>query len=415
VSDKIVIIDCQVAGISGDMFLGSLLSLGADVEKIVEAIRAFKKFASYGDIKVEIRNVTRGGFQAKKVNVKSEKTPDIKGTEIIEIIEKCAERLELTDRAKRFALDTINTLLNVEAKLHGEKISEIHLHEAGQIDTLAEIIGSAIALEDLGLFDCKFYSTPVAVGGGTFRFSHGTVSSPAPATLEILKFKRFPLIGGPVESELATPTGVSILVNLVDEVVRFYPLMKPLKVGYGAGTKDFEEMPNILRIVLGEPLDYNLSRDEIVVLETNLDDATGEIIGHVVDKLLAEGARDVSIIPIFTKKNRPGQILKVITDRETVERLTYLLIKETGSLGVRMYPCERRILLRESIPIEILINGLRENVKIKVSKDRKGNIIRIKPEYDDVKRIAEKTHRPLREVIDIIDNEARKIFLKGCE
>jgi len=119
----------------------------------------------------------------------------------------------------------------------------------------------------------------------------------------------------------------------VDEVIRFYPALKPLKVGYGAGTRDFEEMPNILRVVLGEPLQCNLLKDEVVVLETNLDDATGEIIGHVLDKLLTEGAKDVSIIPMFTKKNRPGYILNAITDRENVERLAYIVMEETGSLG----------------------------------------------------------------------------------
>ena len=155
-------------------------------------------------------------------------------------------------------------------------------------------------MENLNFLNMKVYSTPVAVGGGLFKFSHGTVSSPAPATVEILRSKGFPMIGGSVKSELATPTGVSLLVNLVHEGVRFYPLMKPTAIGYGAGTKDFAEMPNVLRIVLGESLDYQLLRDEIFVLETNLDDMTGEIIGHTIDRLLREEARDVSVIPMFT-------------------------------------------------------------------------------------------------------------------
>ena len=411
--DQAVIIDCQVAGISGDMFLGTLLDLGADVERVVNAIKTLEEFVKCKNIEVEIRDVIRKGFRAKKIDVKADKTPELDGAELIGVVEKCAEKLRLTDRAKIFASDTIRTLIEAEAKLHGENISDVHLHEAGQIDTPAEIIGSAVALEDLGLLDSKVYSTPVAVGGGIFRFSHGTVSSPAPATLEILRSKNFPFTGGPVQSELATPTGASILVNLVDEAIHFYPLIKPLRVGYGAGTKDFEEMPNILRIVLGEPFSYGLLKDEIVVLETNIDDVTGEVVGHVIDKLLVEGARDVSIIPIFTKKNRPGQILKVITDKENVEHLARLLIVETGSLGIRMYPCERRILLRESIPVEIVIDGLREDVMVKVSRDREGKIVQIKPEYDDVKKIAEKTSKPLREVTEIVKSKARRLLLKG--
>jgi len=409
---KITIIDCQVAGISGDMFLGALLDLEADSKKVIAAIESLQDFIECGNLEVEIKDVTRRGFRAKKVDVKAEKMPEMKAAELVTVIDECAERLKLSDRAKRFALEAINTLLRSEARLHGEGFNKIHLHEVGQIDTPAEIIGSTVALEDLGIFNSKVYSTPLAVGGGLFKFSHGTVSSPAPATLEILRSKNFPLIGGPIESELATPTGASMLVNLVDEVSRFYPAVEPLKVGYGAGTKDFKAIPNVLRIVLGEPIGYDLFRDEILVLETNLDDVTGETVGHVVNKLLLEGARDVSVIPMFTKKNRPGQILKVITDKENVERLSRMLIDETGSLGVRMYPCERRILAREVIPIEIDIDGLKEQVRVKVARDGKDNIVQLKPEYDDVKKIADKTSKPLRKVMKIVERKARKI-LKG--
>ena len=410
---KTLIIDCQVAGISGDMFLASMIDLGAGVEKVVNAIKALEDFIKCRNLEVDIKDVIRRGFRAKKVDVRAEKIHEMSGAELLNVVKEAVESLRLTDKAKRFALGAISILLESESSLHGKKVKKVHLHEAGQIDTPAEIIGSAVALEDLGIFNSRVYSTPVAVGGGLFKFSHGIVSSPAPATLEILRSKSFPLVGGPIETELATPTGASILVNLVDEATRFYPPVKPIKIGYGAGTKDFEEMPNVLRVVLGEPVEYNLFKDEIVVLETNLDDVTGEIIGYVVDKLLLEGARDVSIIPIFTKKNRPGQILKVITDKENVEHLSRLLIEETGSLGIRMYQCERRILLRESIPIEVVIDGLREDVKVKVSRDREGKIVQLKPEYDDVKKLAEKTSKPLREIIGIVESKARKLFLKG--
>ena len=407
---RIAIIDCQVAGISGDMFLGALLDLEVNPEKVINAIESLQGFLGCGSLEVEVRDVTRRGFRAKKVDVKAERMPEMKAAELAAVIEECAKSLKLSDRARRFASGAINTLLSSEAKLHGEDFNKIHLHEVGQIDTPAEIIGSAVALEDLGIFNSKVYSTPLAVGGGLFKFSHGTVSSPAPATLEILRSKNFPLIGGPIESELATPTGASILVNLVDEVARFYPSVKPMKVGYGAGAKDFKEMPNVLRIVIGESIEYDLFKDEILVLETNLDDVTGETVGHVMDRLLIEGARDVSIIPMFTKKNRPGHILKVIADKGNAERLSRLLIEETGSLGVRMYLCERRILARELIPIEIEIDGLKEQVRVKVARDRKDKIVQIKPEYDDVKRIAERTSKPLRKVVDIVESKARRVL-----
>ncbi|MEM2123685.1 MAG: nickel pincer cofactor biosynthesis protein LarC, partial [Candidatus Bathyarchaeia archaeon] len=325
----------------------------------------------------------------------------------------CLESLKLSAGAKRFASDSIKTLVSAEARVHGVDVDEVHLHESGSIDTPAEIVGAAAALEDLDLFNVKVYSTPVAVGGGLLNFSHGIVSSPAPATMEILCSKGFPLIGGPVESELATPTGVSILVNLVQEVSRFHPLMKPTAIGYGAGERDFMEMPNILRITLGDFLDHQFLRDEISVLETNLDDVTGEILGHTVDRLLQEGARDVCIIPMFTKKNRPGQILKVIVDQVDAERLSQVLMEETGTLGIRVHPCRRYILSRESLTVEVQVDGVKEFVKIKVAKDGEGGIMRIKPEYDDVERIARKTGRPLREIMELAEMKAREALLKG--
>jgi len=411
---KIAIIDCQTAGVSGDMFLGALLDLGADTAKVVNAIKSIETYVKeYRNLKVDVRTVTRRGFRAKKVDAEAERVQEMNGAELIELVEQCVNGLKLSGKTRQFASNSVRTLVNAEAKVHGENLDEVHLHEAGQVDTPAEIIGSAVALEDLNFFNVKVYSTPVAVGGGLFKFSHGTVSSPAPATIEILRSKEFPVVGGPIESELATPTGVSILVNLVNEVAHFYPPMKPTAIGYGAGTKDFSEMPNILRVTLGEPLDFNLLRDRVSVLETNIDDATGEIIGYTVDKLLREGAKDVSIIPMFTKKNRPGQILKVIVDKGDVEHLSRILIEETGSLGVRVYECERRVLVRDIIPISVEIGDLKRTVDVKVAKDSKGEIIHIKPEYDDAKELADETGKPLREVLELVENRARKILLSG--
>jgi uncharacterized protein (TIGR00299 family) protein len=402
-----------MAGVSGDMIVGALLDLGAEVTKVVEAMKSVKDYMKgCKNIEVTIKDVTRRGLHAKKVDVKAEEVPEITGSELIEATVNCAEDLKISLEAKRFASDSINTLVNAEAKVHGKSVNEVHLHEAGFVDTPAEIVGAAVAQEELNVFNTKVYSTPIAVGGGLFKFSHGTVSSPAPATIEILRSKGFPMIGGPIESELATPTGASLLVNLAREVIRFYPLIKPTAIGYGAGTKDFAEMPNVLRITLGESLDYQLLKDEISVLETNLDDVAGEIIGHTVDKLLQEGARDVSVIPMFTKKSRPGQILKIIADKTAVERLSRVLIEETGTLGVRVYPCERHILNRESVPVEILIDDMKEFVNVKVAKDGRGEIVHIKPEYDDIKRVAEKTSKPLREITELVKMKAREVLLK---
>jgi hypothetical protein len=411
---KIVTVDCQVAGISGDMMLGALLDLGANVNKVTSAIKSLEN-AEYGykNVAVDVKQVMRREFRATKVDVTAEGKSRKNGEQLIGIVEKTAEKLGLSAKAKHYASSVIHTLVDAEAKLHGQRLADAHLHEVGLVDTAAEIIGSAVAMEELGFFNAKIVATPVSVGGGLFQFSHGIVSSPSPAALAIFQSKNFPIKGGPVESELATPTGASMIVNLAEEVSGFYPEMVPLKVGYGAGGKDFSEMPNVLRIVIGKPLENCLMKDQVVVLETNVDDVSGEIVGHAVDRLLAEGAKDVSVIPMFTKKNRPGQIVKVVADQKDAQRLSRLLIEETGTLGVRVYHCERHIINRESCSVEVSVGGVKELVKVKIAKDADGNIIRIKPEYDDLKRLAKKTNKPLRELAEIAISRAREVFIQN--
>jgi len=408
---KIVVIDAQVAGVAGDMVLGALLDLGADQEKVTLAIKSLESDEfGYKNISIDIQKVMRKGFSATKIDVTAKGKNRKDGNELIQIVEGAVKKLKLSAIAKQYASNVIHTLVETEAKLHGHHLHDAHLHEVGLVDTAAEIIGSAVALEDLGLFEAKIVVTPVAVGGGTFEFSHGTVSAPSPAALAILQSRNFPFRGGPVESELATPTGASIIVSLASEVSRFYPEMVPLKVGYGAGGKEFPEIANLLRITVGEPLNDGLMEDQIAVIETNVDDVPGEIIGYSVERLLAEGAKDVSIIPMYTKKNRPGQIIKVIADQKDAQHLSRILIAETGTLGVRVYFCERHIVNRESHSVEVIINGVKEPIKVKISKDAKGGVVRIKPEFDDLKRLAEKTHKPLRELSELALAKARNVF-----
>lgn len=411
IAKRVLVIDCQLAGISGDMIIGALLDLGVNTSKFTETMKsACNYLKGCQELEITVNDVTRRGLQAKKLYVKAEEHATHRtGAELRDAIINCADGIGLSKKARGIALNSIDTLIAAEAKIHGESVDEVHLHEAGSVDTVVDIVGTAFALEELGLFkDAKIYSTPVAVGGGLFKFSHGTISSPAPATIEILKSREFPMVGGPISSELATPTGVAILVNITDQTAYYYPPLKPKAIGYGAGSKDFEEMPNVLRVALGEPLRYGLLSDEIYVLETNLDDVTGEVIGYTLDKLLQEGARDVSVIPMSTKKNRPGQILKIIADREDVERLSLILMEETGTLGVRIYPCVRHILARKTVPVEVEIEGMKEHVNVKVSMNSEGRVIQIKPEYDDVKRLADKTGESLRGIMDRVIENAKQ-------
>jgi len=406
----VVMIDCQVAGVSGDMILGALLDLTPDANKVVSAIKSLEN-ADYGykNVAVEVKHVMRREFTATKVDVTAEGKTRKEGKQLIEIVEKTAENLNLSAKAKRYASNVIHTLVDAESKLHGHHLADAHLHEVGLVDTAAEIIGSAVAMDDLGFFNAKIVASPVSVGGGLFKFSHGTVSSPSPAALAIFQSKNFPIKGGPVESELATPTGAAIIVNLAAEVSRFYPEMAPLKIGYGAGGKEFSEIPNVLRITVGKALENVSIKDQIAVLETNVDDVSGEIVGHAVERLLAEGAKDVSIIPMHTKKNRPGQIIKVIADNKDAQHLSDVLIDETGTLGVRVYLCERHIVTREVCSVDMLIGGVKEPVKVKLSKNSSGEVIRIKPEYEDLKRLSEKTGKPLRELSEAVITRAREL------
>ncbi|MCW4044070.1 MAG: nickel pincer cofactor biosynthesis protein LarC [Candidatus Bathyarchaeota archaeon] len=411
--DRVLVIDCQVAGISGDMLLGALLDIGADTNKVSSAINSLEnQVYGYRNVKIDIQPVMRSGFKATKVEVTAESTSRKNGNELVETIEESAKNLRLSPAAQQFASNTVRTLVSSEAKIHGKSIADAHLHEVGLVDTPAEILGVAVAMDDLELFNAKIIATPVSVGGGLFKFSHGITSSPAPATLEILRSKNFPLRGGPVESELATPTGASILVNLACETSRFYPEMIPLKTGYGAGSRDFQEMPNVLRLTIGEPLDNWLLSDAVAILETNLDDVGGEIIGNSVDELLREGAKDVSIIPMFTKKNRPGQILKIVADKKDVKRLSRVLMEQTGTLGVRVYPCERHILNREIVSVDVLIDDAKETARVKVAKTKNGKVLSVKPEYEDAKCLSAKTGKSLREINEIVTMKAREVFSK---
>jgi uncharacterized protein (TIGR00299 family) protein len=409
--NKILVIDCQASGVAGDMILGGLIDLGADQSKIVSAIKTLEtpEFG-YENIRIDIKEVLRGEFRATQVDVTSKAAHKRHGTQLIEIVQKATSNLNLTPKAQTFASNVIQTLIRAEADLHQTSFDDAHLHEVALVDTAAEILGVAVALEDLGLFEAKIVSTPLAVGGGTFRFSHGITSAPAPATLAILQSKNFPFHGGPIEAELATPTGASILANLVDEVSRFYPSIVPLRVGYGAGTKEFKEMPAVLRLTLASSQDKGLARDQIAVLETNVDDVTGETLGYTFDKLLAEGAKDVSLIPMYTKKNRPGTIIKVIADQKDAAHLSKVLIDETGTLGVRVYYCERHIINREVHTVDLLLLGNKETVRLKVAKNTQGQIIRTKPEYEDLKRLAEKTGKPLRELMELAESKMREQF-----
>jgi len=409
----IAVIDCQLAGISGDMFVGALIDAGANEGSVLDAMSSAPRYLEgCRGLEVTAQRVRDHGFKAVHVRVMADDPIEHRrAPEVRRSLQEWLDGVELSEQGKSFALRTLDTLIRAEATVHGVSEDRVILHESGNADTLADIAGTAVGLDDLKLIGAPVYCTPVAVGGGLFRFSHGTVSSPAPGALEILRGRGVPLVGGPVEAELTTPTGAAILANLITDSRKFYPLLRALKVGYGAGGRKFEGFADILRLVIGES-DDRISEKAFIV-ETNVDDVSGEVLGHLVDRLLAEGAFDVHIFAAVGKKNRPSHMVKAVVGSTRLDEVSRALLRETGSLGVRIYPCERRLLAREGTEVEMRIGGVTQKVRVKVARDERGRPLRIKPEYEDAVRIAKECELPLRDVLEIISTEVRRRFLSG--
>lgn len=395
---KVLIVDPQNAGICGDMFVGALLDLGASFEEIEMALNSISEFL--GDFKVSSEKTKKSGISATAFSF------TFNDREIAYFDAKGAiEGADISSKAKEFALNCLETLVEAESRVHGLVKEEIKLHEAS--DSIADFVASAVALDDLALWDAKILSTPINTGKGFFEFHGKRQIIPSPATLEILKGKP---IFGDIEFELTTPTGASILVSLVDDFIEESPLMKVEGIGYGAGKKELE-VPNVFRVTLGEELDYGLIPERISVLETNIDDVSGEILGYTLEKLVAEGAKDANISPCLMKKNRPGHLLRVICAQEDVKRLVKLIMEETGTLGVRVLPITHRYVLeREVIEKTISIGGKDYIAKFKVATDSSGNVVVISPEFEDLGEIAEKTGLSILKVKAIFDSKIKELL-----
>ncbi|KRT62124.1 MAG: hypothetical protein XU09_C0001G0187 [Thaumarchaeota archaeon CSP1-1] len=352
----VIVIDSQIAGISGDMLLSALVDLGANKSKIIRAIKIAENQLSDSTIKnIDFGKVKKYGIEATELILDiDDKTHERKGIEIQKCIENSLDEIGLSEKAKTFAKASIETLIKAESKIHGSPLSSVHFHEASSIDTVIDIIGTATAIDDLKLFEDEFVSTPVAVGGGTLTFSHGTTSNPASAILEILKNSGIIISGGQVKEELTTPTGASMLASLTKTCLDFYPKMKVKSIGYGAGKKNFDGFSNVLKIIQGEKT-KDFQHDMVQVLETNVDDVSGEVLGNLIEKIMAYGAKDVTITSAITKKGRPTNLVSVICDSESMNAILELLVSETGTLGVRVRTSERYTVPRTIEKISITI------------------------------------------------------------
>lgn len=386
-----IIIDPQSSGIAGNMIIGALVDLGADANELKQIMEASAE--EFGKVEVTFEKKLKHGINSTFCHVEMlEHKHSINYADFIAKIES----LDLDSNVKETSIKVFERIAKAEAKVHGKNLDEVHFHEVGASDAVADVIGSIYAYYSLDLDKQKIIGLPIAVGGGRVKTGHGIIPVPAPAVVEILKDAK--IVGGPVDSELATPTGSAIYAEICDEIREFIPLSKPKKVAYGAGRKDFDH-PNVLRII--ETSDITES-NEIDVIETNIDHLTGEEIGYLFDRLMNLGASDVSITPIIMKKNRQGSLLKVISSRKNRDRLVEAIFVETGSLGIRISPnMHRGVAKREFEKEKYEINGKEYEVTFKTAY-LNGEIISRRPEYEDLKRIAEDSGLALKQVKEMI-------------
>ena len=340
-SKRVIYFDC-FSGISGDMILGALVSLGGDIKEIQNC---FKSLNLKG-CKLHSRQVKRNGFIGTKVNVvlnhTSQKSHHARS---FKDIKSLIEKSDLPKIVKFNSIAIFRRIGKVEAKVHGTTINRIHFHEVGAIDSIIDIVGGSLAMN---LLDADLIvSSPINTGEGVVKCDHGILPVPAPATLELLK--GIPCYSSGVEKELTTPTGAAF-IGYFAEKFGSLPNMNMLSTGYGAGTHEIKNIPNLLRVVLGKS-EEGSRHQSMKVIETNIDDMNPEFYDYVIDQLFKVGAVDVFFAPINMKKNRPGILLSVITSTEYFDSVVQVLLKETSTLGVRHYDVDRVVLPRKQIMI----------------------------------------------------------------
>ncbi len=430
---RIAYLDC-FSGISGDMFLGALVDAGVSPKLLENTVTALNIGA-----RLEISRVERGGIAATKVDVYANGEKDLPrevfweqeeahshphvqehgdshehhhhgyGRNLADI-RKIIEKTAIGSAAKATAIRIFDALGEAEAEIHNTSIEQVHFHEVGSVDAMVDIVCAAVGAESLAVEE--WICSPLNVGGGTVKCAHGTLPVPAPATLKLLQDA--PVYSSGQQVELVTPTGAAIVKTLSRRFAPF-PAMKIEKAGYGAGTREFPEHPNLLRLTIGEasPADDAAtspgaspatSNDTIAVLEANLDDLSPQVLAYAMERLLAEGALDVFSVPVQMKKSRPGALLTVLAKIEDANRLTRLIFAETTTLGVRRREEQRQTLSRRWETVDTTWGP----VRIKIANVN-GSVSNYAPEYEDCRTLAETQHIPLRTVMQ----EAIQQYLRG--
>ncbi len=375
--------------------MASLLDLGADLDTVRDAVEST-------GCTLEVSRQEKSHIMACRARIISDRRFQSL-SDAVSILNNSS----LQGKALENALTALNILAEAESRVHGMAAEQVRFHEIGALDALADIAGSCAALRSLAVE--RVLSRPVSVGGGFVQSAHGLLAVPGPAALEILRSHEIPWKGGPVDEELFTPTGAALLATLVDEFVPEFPLIQAKRVGYGAGKRELI-LPNVLRSMVAETLSapeaaakHMSHGNRIVQLETNVDDVTGEVLGHLIELLMQAGALDVSVLPALMKKGRAGSVIRAIAGQEDMELLAKVMMRETGSLGVRIFPSIHRLVAeREQRGVQVDICGEIFTAQVKESR-LDGELLSIKPEYEDCRRIACETNQPLRMVIKKVE------------
>jgi len=375
------------AGMSGDMVLGALLDLGVEPRLFRDRMAGLRL-----PVDIKARRVRRGGLGALKVDVAVRRADEVERT--FADVERLVLRSRFSGAVKDRAVAIFRKLFEAEARVHGRRFRETHLHEAGADDALVDIVGCAFLAEELGIGE--FYASPLNVGSGWVKTSHGVLPVPPPAVAELLK--GVPVYSAWVESELVTPTGAAIAATLVRSFAKFPELVYD-RVGCGAGSNDFPGFANVLRVFSGDARRFEAGK-RVFLIEATLDDASPQLLAHFLERAFDEGALDATLSPVVMKKNRLGTKLTLLAAADRMDALIEAVFRETPSIGVRYFPVERRVLERRFEKVRVA----GRTVGIKVAS-LGGREVNVQPEYEDCVEASRKSRRPLKEISQLAVRE----------
>jgi uncharacterized protein (TIGR00299 family) protein len=383
---KTLYFDC-FAGASGDMILGALVAAGVSPQELKDQL-SLLNVQGYA---LDFETVNRSGISATYARVQT--APEHANRHLSDIL-KIIYGSQLSETVKDRAAKIFSRLAEAESHVHNEPIERIHFHEVGALDAIIDVAGAAICFDLLGIE--HFVSSALHVGSGMVEMAHGRFPVPPPAVAELLKGA--PFYSTDIKGELLTPTGAAIITTVCSEFGAL-PQFKLEHTGYGAGTREYEKFPNVLRVLIGETLDAQRDDAKLWMLETNVDDMSPQVFGHVMERAFELGALDCYFTPIQMKKNRPGVLLSILCGEDEREKFMGLLFSETTTLGIRSYPVDRRALERHTVRVETLYGP----IDVKVAQ-LNGHLVKEMPEYEQCRQAARKANVPLRMVEEAVRN-----------